>query len=384
MAPRESTLIHRTRAFASRFTTPPRDLIKLDPSVAQYFYFPLTSSRSTSSLKPSHLPHRYPNPSPRPHGHKKHQGSSSSARKGLPYSVYFILVVLFVFVHYCFIVCVYNYSSTKDPCIVADQSLQKIRALSSLDRIIPTVDTVASDPFMPMIPKIIHQQWKTDQVPHKFMQWHLSWHKHYPKTEYTHMLWTDDTARDLIKTHYRWFLETYDAYEHNINRADAVRYFILHKYGGIYADLDYEPTTNFYDSLPQNQVGVVESPYYWNEKTQNSLMSSPASDPFWLDLFHQLVIHSKLDDVLTSTGPRLLDAAIEVSTQPAYILPCENFHRVPLGEFLDSSLITVIGRETTFRFTPLKKQCGVFKDNQCHFGKHHNTVSYRSHSGSLI
>jgi mannosyltransferase OCH1-like enzyme len=38
----------------------------------------------------------------------------------------------------------------------------------------------------------------------------------------------------------------------------SARYFILHHYGGIYADMDYEPTTNFYDELPQNTVAAVE------------------------------------------------------------------------------------------------------------------------------
>ncbi len=38
----------------------------------------------------------------------------------------------------------------------------------------------------------------------------------------------------------------------------SARYFTLHHYGGIYAEMNYEPTTNFYDELPQNTVAVVE------------------------------------------------------------------------------------------------------------------------------
>lgn len=62
--------------------------------------------------------------------------------------------------------------------------------------------------------------------------------------------------------------------------------------------MDYEPTTNFYDELPQNTVAAVESPYYWNEKTQNCLMSSPRNDPFWIDLFAVLLRNSKKEEVL--------------------------------------------------------------------------------------
>ena len=34
------------------------------------------------------------------------------------------------------------------------------------------------------------------------------------------------------------FLPTYDGYTHYIQRVDAIRYFVLHKYGGIYFDFD--------------------------------------------------------------------------------------------------------------------------------------------------
>eukprot|EP00551_Chaetoceros_affinis_P008041 CAMPEP_0203680516 /NCGR_PEP_ID=MMETSP0090-20130426/39539_1 /ASSEMBLY_ACC=CAM_ASM_001088 /TAXON_ID=426623 /ORGANISM="Chaetoceros affinis, Strain CCMP159" /LENGTH=440 /DNA_ID=CAMNT_0050548613 /DNA_START=176 /DNA_END=1498 /DNA_ORIENTATION=- len=238
--------------------------------------------------------------------------------------------------------------------------------------------------FKAELPKIIHQQWKDERIPQKFMKWRTKWLKLYPEPEYKHVLWTDQTGRDLIEKSYPWFLKIYDGYEHNINRADAARYFILHHYGGIYADLDYEPMINFYEYLPKNQVGLIESPYYWNEKTQNSLMSSPKNDPFWKDLFIVLEKNSKLDDILVMTGPSLVDDAIEFSSQPTYVLPCENFHRVPIGEYSDAAITTVVGREVQFRVKPFSKQCGVYKDERCHFGKHHNTVTYRNVIGKLV
>ena len=133
--------------------------------------------------------------------------------------------------------------------------------------------------------------------------------EHFPSPEWVHMLWTDVKMRALIAEDYPWFLQAYDAYphgrptpqvtcyiaslrqfsnsntscsgsfmplcadyvprkrivavrrcmaafmpparRHSIQRADASRYFILHKYGGLYADLDYEPLMNFWDHLPQ-------------------------------------------------------------------------------------------------------------------------------------
>lgn len=51
-------------------------------------------------------------------------------------------------------------------------------------------------------------------------------------------LWTDESSIDFLKEHYNWFLPTFLEYKFDIQRADAIRYFVLHKYGGVYMDLD--------------------------------------------------------------------------------------------------------------------------------------------------
>lgn len=52
-------------------------------------------------------------------------------------------------------------------------------------------------------------------------------------------MWTDAKSRELIGTEYPWFLTDFDNYTHPIQRADAIRYFVLAHFGGIYIDLDY-------------------------------------------------------------------------------------------------------------------------------------------------
>lgn len=56
--------------------------------------------------------------------------------------------------------------------------------------------------------------------------------------DFEYKLWTDESSLAFIKEHYPWFLPTYLGYQFNIQRADAIRYFVLHKYGGVYLDLD--------------------------------------------------------------------------------------------------------------------------------------------------
>ncbi len=45
-------------------------------------------------------------------------------------------------------------------------------------------------------------------------------------------------SRDFIADEYGWFLDTFDNYVYPIQRADAIRYFVLAHYGGFYIDLD--------------------------------------------------------------------------------------------------------------------------------------------------
>ncbi|KAK6096236.1 hypothetical protein MT418_004088 [Batrachochytrium dendrobatidis] len=90
----------------------------------------------------------------------------------------------------------------------------------------------------PVIPRIIHQTWKNESIPKKWHKAHGAckyWHK---RTNWTHYFWTDHDTREFLRILYPDFLPTYDGYKYPIQRVDAVRYFILYEYGGIYMDLD--------------------------------------------------------------------------------------------------------------------------------------------------
>lgn len=84
----------------------------------------------------------------------------------------------------------------------------------------------------------IHFSWKTKDIPTQFKDWFDSWKVHNPTWEVK--VWTDNDNRNFIKEHYSDFLETYDNYSSNIERADAMRYFYLYHFGGLYVDLDFE------------------------------------------------------------------------------------------------------------------------------------------------
>src|SRR5882762_8774481 len=92
------------------------------------------------------------------------------------------------------------------------------------------------------IPPILHQTWKDNNIPEEFVRMSLSWRNTH--THWQYFFWTDDMNRNFIKEHFPYFLSTYDNYQSNIERVDAVRYFALYKYGGFYIDMDFECLAN--------------------------------------------------------------------------------------------------------------------------------------------
>ena len=193
------------------------------------------------------------------------------------------------------------------------------------------------------IPKIIHQtapkdKSKWDSV---WEDCQKSWLNHFPKPEYEHMMWYDEDLEQLIKNDFPWFYDTYMDYDKNIKKIDIARNFILYKYGGIYADMDYMCMKNFYDKLPSNKVSICESPYKKWENVQNALMASPKEHPFWLNVVEEAKKHTKEDDVLKSTGPILLTNMCNKYPDMVNILNVKEYnpkHGTP--DFDDPNVIT--------------------------------------------
>ncbi|KAM0793436.1 hypothetical protein ACM66B_000881 [Microbotryomycetes sp. NB124-2] len=159
----------------------------------------------------------------------------------------------------------------------------------------------------PGIPKIIHQTWKTNDLPDRWKSVRQTCIDLHPDYEY--MLWSDDSSRKFIAKEYPWFLATFDGYTYPIQRADAIRYFVLHHYGGVYMDLDIgcrrnmDPLLYFQVILPATiPVGV-----------SNDLMFAEKEHPFMDLVIHNLVTFdhqygTNYPTVMFSTGPMFLSA----------------------------------------------------------------------------
>jgi hypothetical protein len=129
------------------------------------------------------------------------------------------------------------------------------------------------------------------------------------------MLWTDAGSRDFIESHYPWFLEIYDGYTYPIQRADSIRYFVLHHYGGVYMDLDVgcmrriDPLLQYEMVLPRTiPVGI-----------SNDLMFAAKGHPFMEQTIRHLINfdHSWIINyptVMFSTGPMFLSVQYGIYT----------------------------------------------------------------------
>ncbi|KAJ4153589.1 hypothetical protein LMH87_010072 [Akanthomyces muscarius] len=106
---------------------------------------------------------------------------------------------------------------------------------------------VAAAPDLPgvkhKIPRILHQTTPNDTIPDKWVESQRSCKEVYKDYEY--MLWTDKGAEDFLAKEYSWFVDSWNNYAFPIQRADAIRYFVLHFYGGIYLDMDTQCNQTF-------------------------------------------------------------------------------------------------------------------------------------------
>lgn len=123
------------------------------------------------------------------------------------------------------------------------------------------------------------------------------------------MLWTDAGSREFIAEHYPWFLDNFDDYTYPIQRADAIRYFVLYHYGGVYLDLD----VGCLRPLDQLLVYPVILPKTIPVGVSNDLMFAEKGHPFLAQTIHNLVTfdHSWIlnyPTVMFSTGPMFISA----------------------------------------------------------------------------
>ncbi len=192
-------------------------------------------------------------------------------------------------------------------------------------------------------PQRIFQTWKSKtEIPANMKYWSQTWKTYHPS--YTYELWDDSDNRAFVEKEFPWFLKTYDSYDREIKRADAIRYMYLYKYGGIYADMDFECLKSLEPVLKEKAqscdilLGSMKTCFgYHQHSLPNAIMISKPGQDFWLTLLHSMEIAAldttKLVDEMT--GPVILREAYW-----SYWIGRSRIHIMPAFVFYPISWVT--------------------------------------------
>ncbi len=201
------------------------------------------------------------------------------------------------------------------------------------------------------IPKILHQTWKTYEVPEEWWDCVNSWKRHHPDWEYR--LWTDEESEAFVARHYPEFLCTFQNYPYGIQRADAIRYLVLHHHGGVYADIDYECLQPLDPLLVGHTavIGLEPDEHAAISKVDhmlcNALMASEPGHPFMASVIRHLKAATPGTvadfDILATTGPLMLNKVhasyegTDLSLLPSKVLCPLSSDRKTLAAYRGSS-----------------------------------------------
>ena len=171
-----------------------------------------------------------------------------------------------------------------------------------------------------VIPNIIHHVFIGDEICDEYQECCETVEKHFSDWEIK--VWINDDNREFIQEHFNWFLDTYDGFDKDIYRIDAVRYFILYKFGGMYMDMDITVHRKFDHLLCEDKCYLFpfkHRDYFkhrgWDQIISNCMLATPPEHPF----IDKAIVHlasgminrtvrsdDELIDVFAKTGPIFL------------------------------------------------------------------------------
>jgi mannosyltransferase OCH1-like enzyme len=160
------------------------------------------------------------------------------------------------------------------------------------------------------IPKIIHQTYKNNNLPDIYKLCQNEIKKLHPDFEYR--FYTDNDMDNIMKIEFQEYYDKFNELPRMIMKIDMFRYFLMYKYGGLYADMDYLMFKPF-DLLNYNVVIPTNRDLDKDDKLTNlgnCIFASKPNHKFWKSLMDTLFTidrkslpFSGFDDVINSTGP---------------------------------------------------------------------------------
>lgn len=174
-----------------------------------------------------------------------------------------------------------------------------------------------------MIPHIIHQIWLGDRPPPTYLM--HTWQEKHPGWEYH--LWTDRN-RPLLTAE-----ANYQRIKSYTMKSDILRYELLYRYGGIYADCDtwcLKPL----DHLMEEELALIEDQYWYRLRgwMWNGLMLARPGHPL-MGLLCVYLKHVYIRDPhahgMMITGPKKVTEFLKQGNYPYRHLSCLEYAQPP-------------------------------------------------------
>jgi mannosyltransferase OCH1-like enzyme len=177
------------------------------------------------------------------------------------------------------------------------------------------------------IPKNIFQTWKTKILPVKYIQWSNTWKAMNP--DFSYYLYDDNDCLTFIRNWYPQYKRFYLSLS-PVERADIFRYLILHKYGGIYADIDTSCIRPMNELISYYPMSLITG--YEYEKPVQYLqwfIACPRGCKIMIDLvdeayrrsWYTLLRPRTHDLVYYKTGPKLYTDILRANNGSVVVLP---------------------------------------------------------------
>ena len=176
-----------------------------------------------------------------------------------------------------------------------------------------------------VIPKLIMQTWKTNDLPERWKPTQISINKHMSQWQY--VLMTDEMNRRFIIQHFPDFLSYYDSFPYPIQRADAIRYAWLYINGGLYLDCDFELLGPLDNLFTENyNLFLLASSNAPNIITNGFIAAKPGNRVF-LEMIEEMKKPAGLSAierhllVMNTTGPVAFNRVVKRLDVPFKLLP---------------------------------------------------------------
>ncbi len=160
------------------------------------------------------------------------------------------------------------------------------------------------------------------------------------------MYWDESRLTQHIQEHYPQWLQLFHKLPMTIMKCDIARAFILHFYGGCYADIDYVPSSTFSQLLFDLPLDRISLPRYFGIgdylMPNNNLIICAPGDDFWTSRYLPYV------KKYLATGGNWIDNYCAIVYPPFYVLaftgPLAIWRTLPNVNIMNEQLTNSLGR----------------------------------------